>query len=230
VNQNRLSFALISVGTILIAVAIALMALVATDVIGDGAEGNSTIETKAGFGAIPTIVAGAAPTPSAEFPPGSNAPVARIVIPDAKIDAPVVQLGVDEQGVMQAPDNAYDVAWYDFSAHPGFGGNAVFAGHVDYIRVGPAVFWNIKDLEQGDLIEVRLEDGTVYRYAVTVYQLHDAATAPVQDIVGPTAVESVTLITCSGTFNTVTHQYDQRLVVRAERIPENAPAQLPAGT
>ena len=79
---------------------------------------------------------------------------------------------------MQAPDNAYDVAWYNFSARPGFGGNVVFAGHVDYIRVGPAVFWNLKDLEPGDLIRVQLADGTEYKYAVSFKQQFDAATAP----------------------------------------------------
>ena len=43
---------------------------------------------------------------------------------------------------------------------------------------------------------------------------------------GPTPKESVTLITCGGTFSSATHQYDKRLVVRAERI-EEAPALPP---
>ena len=41
----------------------------------------------------------------------------------------------------------------------------------------------------------------------------------------------MTLITCGGTFNSATHQYDKRLVVRAERVANDPPApQLPAGT
>jgi LPXTG-site transpeptidase (sortase) family protein len=136
--------------------------------------------------------------------------------------------GVDNAGVMIAPDNATDVAWYDFSAKPGFGGNAVFAAHVDYINVGPAVFYNIKDLEPGDLIEVHQEDGTIVRYGVTVKQQYDVASAPVQEIVGATPKESVTLITCSGEFSSISHQYDKRLVVRAERLSEDlVPAAQP---
>jgi len=47
--------------------------------------------------------------------------------------------------------------------------------------------------------------------------------APVQDIVGPTPNEVVTLITCEGTFNTRTREYDKRLIIRAERVrPEPA--------
>ena len=233
-NQNRLSVALISVGTLLIVAAIVLMTLVATGIVG-GSDGNSSLETVVGFGQFSTPTPGPAPTPSSEFPPGSEAAITRILIDKAKIEAPIVEKGVNEEGVMQAPDNAYDVAWYNFSARPGFGGNVVFAGHVDYIRVGPAVFWNLKDLEPGDLIRVQLADGTEYKYAVSFKQQFDAATAPVNDIVGPTPKETVTLITCGGTFNSATKQYDKRLVVRAERIADDTPAaappsQLPAGT
>jgi LPXTG-site transpeptidase (sortase) family protein len=215
-NSNKLSLALIGVGTALIVAAVALMALVATGFLDD--EQYSLPDTVVGFGAIATPEPGPSPTPDAEFPPGSGAPIARMVIDSAEIDAPIVIRGVDAAGVMIAPDNAYDVAWYDFSAHPGFGGNAVFAGHVDYINVGPAVFWGLKDLNQGDLIKVYLTDGTEYHYAVNFKQQYDAATAPVDEIVGATPKETVTLITCGGTFNSATHQYDQRLVVRAERI------------
>lgn len=219
-NQNKISIALMSIGTALIIASIALMSLVAADIIGSGNSGNSDLKTIAGFGEpIKTPTPGPTATPTDAFPPGSDAPLAQLVIPSVGIDAPVVVKGVDAAGVMQSPDNAWDVAWYDFSAHPGFGGNAVFAGHVDYINVGKAVFWDIKDLNPGDVIEVHLQDGTVYKYAVNFKQQYDSATAPVEEIVGPTPKETVTLITCSGTFSSASHQYDKRLVVRAERVP-----------
>ena len=221
IDSNRLSIALISLGSALIIVAVVLLVLVATGVVDDGVEGNSTLETIPAFGdPISSPTPGPSPTPAAKWGPGSQAPIARLVIPAADIDAPVVVRGLDENRVMQVPDNAYDVAWYDFTGKPGFDelGNAVFAGHVDYIRVGPAVFWNLKDLNEEDSIEVHMEDGTVYRYVVRSKRQYDLADAPVDDIVGPTAEQTVTLITCSGTFNSGTHQYDKRLVIRAERI------------
>lgn len=218
-RSNRLSLTLIGIGAALIVVAIVLMALVATDVIDDTVGGNSDLETITTFGEpIKTPTPGPSPTPASKFPPGTNAPIARLRIPRVEIDAPVVTRGVDAAGVMQTPDNAYDTAWYDFSARPGFGGNAVFSGHVDYIRVGKAVFWNLKDLEPGDVIEVEMQDGTTYQYAVSSKIQYDSGTAPVDQIVGATPEEVITLITCSGTFSSATHQYDKRLVVRAERI------------
>jgi len=206
-DRNKLSAALIGLGSILIVCSIVLMTLVLTGVIGGGTSGNSDLRTVPGFGRIEKP----APPAAVTGPPPSEAPIARLV------------RGVDGAGVMESPDNAYDTAWYDFSARPGFGGNAVFSGHVDYIRVGQAVFWDLKDLQQGDVIEVRLNDGTTYKYAVSFKQQFDAETAPVSDIVGPTPNETVTLITCGGTFSSATGQYDKRLVVRAERVADTLP-------
>ena len=147
----------------------------------------------------------------------------RIVIPKAKVDAPLVTLSIDENGVMQSTSNAYDVAWYDFSAKSGTGSNAVFSGHVDYHDVGAAVFWNLRDLHPGDVVEVQLADGTSYKYGVSALNCIPVADAPISQIVGPTQSELVTLITCCGTFNSSTRQYDKRLVVRAERIFDTTP-------
>jgi LPXTG-site transpeptidase (sortase) family protein len=158
-------------------------------------------------------------------PPPSAAAIERILIPRIGIDAPIVILGVDPDGAMQAPSGPVDVAWYHFTARPGTGGNAVFAGHVDYRNYGPAVFWRLRELVQGDEVQVRLEDGTVYLYKVISAATYIADDAPVQEIVGNTPDEVVTLITCTGSFNSRTREYDKRLIVRAERVYEAALAQ-----
>ena len=161
-------------------------------------------------------LAEARPTPVVT--PLSNAPLDRLVIPKIEVDAPIITLGVDDQGIMQSPRQPFDVGWYDFSARPGTGGNAVFSGHVDYASVGAAVFWNLRELVPGDLIDVRLADGTDYQYLVVSNVSYPRDDAPIADIVGPTGKDTVTIITCTGTFNRDIHQYSHRLVVRAERI------------
>ena len=169
-----------------------------------------------------------APTPSGPAgPPPSEAPAAQLVIPRFGVNGPLITLGLDENGVMEAPDGPWDVGWYDFSARPGFGGNSVFAGHVDWYNIGPgggpggAVFWDLRNLEEGDLIEVRLQDGTVYQYRMTSRQQIDPATADIASIVGPTEREVITLITCGGSFDSESRHYNERVVVRAERITES---------
>jgi len=214
-SRKSISVLLIAVGAAMIVVASVLFALMATGAIG-GPGGRSGSGTVTGFGSVLN-----AATPStAATPPAqaSTTPLERLVISSVNIDAPVVVKGLDENRVMQSPDNAYDVAWYDFSARPGEGSNAVFSGHVDYVNVGPAVFWRLKDLQPGDRIDVRFADSVTLAYAVTAINTFDAATAPIDQIVAPTPTDSLTLITCTGQFNRSTRQYDQRLIVRAERV------------
>jgi LPXTG-site transpeptidase (sortase) family protein len=202
-----------------------LFGLSATGIIGNGGL-RSGPGTATGFGNV--LAPQWTPPPAVATP--DNSPLTRLVIPKAKVDANLVTLGLDENGVMQSPGNAYDVGWYDFSAKPGAGGNAVFSGHVDYHNVGAAVFWNLRDLNPGDLIEVHLADGAVYNYSVDALNCIPVDGAPINQIVGPTSGEVVTLITCCGTFNSSTRQYDKRLIVRGERLVDSTPTPVPAET
>jgi LPXTG-site transpeptidase (sortase) family protein len=161
----------------------------------------------------------ATPKPTATPAPSLIAtPPVRLLIPAIGVDAPITVKGLRPDAVMDVPDGPEDVAWYNFTARPGMGGNAVISGHLDYRNYGAAVFWRLKELREGDIVEVRLADGSVLRYQVSLRLSYDARLAPVPEIVGPTSREVVTLITCGGTFDSGSRSYSQRLVVRAERI------------
>jgi len=223
---------LMGAGVILILTAFALLGLAFSGVVGGGnnsvpgptagptAEALlSDANTSTGFNLDQAQLQGLAEAwPTPQVTPVSNAPLARLVIPSIQVDAPVVTLGVDGQGVMQSPRTAFEVGWYDFTAQPGTGGNAVFSGHVDFASVGAAVFWHLRELGPGDLVEVRLADGTDYQYVVISSTAYAGDDAPIADIVGPTGKDTVTIITCTGTFNREVRQYSHRLVVRAERL------------
>jgi LPXTG-site transpeptidase (sortase) family protein len=159
------------------------------------------------------------PTPT---PPGDPRLAAldihRLLIPDIGVDAPIIVLGLLPDGTMASPDGPDEVAWYTFSAKPGEIGNVVMAGHLDYINVGAAVFWSLSELRPGDEVQLVLEDSTIVKYLIESVVEYDEATAPVQDIVGPTANESITLITCSGSFDPASLHYNRRLVVRGSRV------------
>jgi len=165
-------------------------------------------------------VAAPSATPQPRPPLSSTEPALpeRIVIPGIDVDAPINLKTMGPDGMMQPPNGPEDVAWYDFTARPGSGGNAVFSAHVDYHDYGPAVFAKLKDLKKGNAIEVHLADTTTLRYQVVVSVTYPAADAPFEDIVGPTSRETITLITCTGSFDAASRQYSHRLVVRAERI------------
>jgi LPXTG-site transpeptidase (sortase) family protein len=183
-----------------------------------GTEPSAVVPEAATYASPTPEPATLAPTPPAVPSPEPFVPISRLRIPRLGVDAEVVVLGIDASGAMVDPSTPTAVAWYDFSSRPGSQGNAVFAGHVDYANYGPAVFFNLANLRAEDEIAVGLADGTVLRYAVVSKETYTAAAAPVQEIVGPTDNEMVTLITCGGRFDTRSREYDQRVVVRARRV------------
>src|SRR5688572_23218622 len=58
------------------------------------------------------------------------------------IDAPIEYLQIVD-GVMMNPTGPWVVGWYEPTAALGQFGNSVYAGHVDYWDVGPAIFYSI---------------------------------------------------------------------------------------
>jgi LPXTG-site transpeptidase (sortase) family protein len=145
-----------------------------------------------------------------------------ISIPSIGVNASVYARTVGTNGQMGNPAGAWDVIWYDFSqnfgglgGYPGTGvSNAVFAGHVDYIRVGPAVFYSVRNLVAGDQIHVTSANGVI------TYSVQWSAWAgPADDFtqyVGQTGQDTITLVTCIGGFSA--GHYSNRLIVRGVRI------------
>jgi LPXTG-site transpeptidase (sortase) family protein len=170
-------------------------------------------------------------TTTVATPPPSSAPIAHLIIEKIGVDAPVIALGVDENAIPEVPDNPYEVAWYNFSSKPGWGSNAVFAGHFDWTINGQpvtGVFYDLRKLEVGDIIEVKLEDGTDYKYRVIGNLAIPNEDPEAMQLMAPTPSDMVTLITCGGVWTPDPSSdqggdYDHRQVVRAELIGEEPP-------
>jgi LPXTG-site transpeptidase (sortase) family protein len=175
--------------------------------------------------------------PPAELPPAEEAPAAppapplrdsgyQLVIEKLGINAPVSTFGLDADNVPQVPYTAGDVAWYDFSARPGTGGNAVFAGHVTWN--GAAVFYNLDQVQTGDQVLLQGDDGTRLVYQVSsVFQV-DPADPDSLKVMWATDRDVMTIITCSGKFVDTDDpifggEYTNRLVVRADLLSVDPP-------
>ena len=242
-NARLNQIALITMGAGI--VILAATAVYFTLSLGDGPK-YSGPETATAFGNVFVDDLTPPPSPVPEATPPSTAAIERIRIPKFDVDAPVIVLGLDEDNVMESPEEPCDAGWYDFTSRPGFGSNAVFSGHVDWFNLGstgckcekaggcggpgPAVFWNLKDLAMGDLVEVRLQDGTVYEYRVTARTQVDPDTADIQSIVGPTEREVITIITCGGEFDYEDRHYTERVIVRAERVLDESGVVAPGAS
>jgi hypothetical protein len=155
--------------------------------------------------------------------PGRGAFVgARLLIPKIAVDAPFTVRSVGTDGRMPNPQGPNDIAWYDFSQWPGLGGapqlggNVVLAGHVDYINHGPAVLWDMRTLVPGDVVQIRMQDGTLAEYRIEFNKTIPASTANWEAIVAGTADESVTIITCVGEF--IGGHYTNRQIAWGRRV------------
>jgi hypothetical protein len=197
-----------------------LAALLLISLMSGGAVLSQDKIVSSGLGELPTT-GGARPGPVGASPDPVQyrtgaLPVA-IEIADAFVNAQIETTEIVD-GVMLDPSGPWVVAWYQESSRLGEIGNILMAGHLDYWDVGPAVLYNVNNLEEGDLISVTGEDGEIYTYSVLWRENFETANAPIQDIVGPTETESLTIITCGGPFDYANGVYLQRTVVRAERV------------
>lgn len=168
-----------------------------------------------------------------EADPG-EIPVA-IRIPDADVDAEVERTKI-VGGQMLDPSGPWVVAWYEGTGLAGERDNAVMSGHVDYWDVGPAVFRNVINLQEGAQMDVTGQDGATYTYALEYTErvtVADLTQEKINEIVGKTDYAALTLITCGGEFNYEAGEYYQRDILRARLVGSaggdaSAPSQAPA--
>ncbi len=143
--------------------------------------------------------AGSEPEPTPEATPEPVAAPLRLVVESLGVDAPVIEMGLDDQGIPHVPYNGRDVAWYNFSSPPGAGSNAVFAGHINW-KGAPGVFANLDDLQPGETIRLISEDEYEYTYEVFANFAVDPYDSESLKVMSPTLTDTVTLITCGGSW------------------------------
>jgi LPXTG-site transpeptidase (sortase) family protein len=155
-------------------------------------------------------------------PPATASPVPVALRVDAiDIDAPVIATGVNQQtGQMAVPNNVRDVAWYKFGSRPGEVGSAVLAAHVDLASQGPGVFFDLRDLNPGDTVEVEFSDGAVTFFRVEARTVYQKDELPLDKVFARQGASVLTLITCGGGFSESSGSYDSNVVVYAVPILE----------
>ncbi|MCD0445557.1 class F sortase [Glycomyces sp. A-F 0318] len=141
----------------------------------------------------------------------------RVDIPSIGVHAPLTALDLDYRGDFEVPAlwRPHEAGWFEPGPTPGEFGPTVLLGHVDTERSGPAVFYDVDRLEEGDAIEVAREDGLVVAYEVTAVESYAKERLPYEDVFGVEAVPALRLITCGGEFDRASGDYAENLVVFA---------------
>jgi sortase (surface protein transpeptidase) len=168
---------------------------------------------------IPAAVGTNVPFPpkpgSVAAPLSASAPMT-IQIPAIGVDAPMMRLDLNSNGTIQVPplDNHNLAGWYDRSVAPGAKGTSVILGHVDDYA-GPSVFFNIKNLHEGDIIDVTRTDGVTAVFTVDGVQKATKTNFPTLDVFGNVQYPVLHLVTCGGPFDPSTGEYLDSIIVYA---------------
>ena len=169
----------------------------------------------AGVAALP------APTGPIVAPPQSAAaqvasPIS-LTIPLIGVKTSLITLGLASGGEMQVPSSTTVAGWYTGSPRPGAVGSSIIVGHVDS-KSGPGIFFRLPELKKGDDVYVKRSDGTTAEFRVTEVQEYPKDHFPTDTVFGPTPDAELRLITCGGTFDSVTGHYLSNIIVYATQV------------
>ena len=141
-------------------------------------------------------------------------PVA-VAIPRIGVRSTLVDLGLDDEGVMEVPEDPALAGWFSRGAAPGALGPAVIAGHVTWDGA-PAVFHRLGSVRRGDQITVTREDDRTASFTVTRVAQYSKSRFPSRAVYGAIDHAGLRLITCGGTYDSARHRYLDNVVVFAK--------------
>lgn len=146
-------------------------------------------------------------------------PPRAIGMPSVGVEATVVPVGVDADGLMAVPEDVDEVGWYRFGVAPdGEAGTIVLAGHVDSRTQGRGAFFDLRALEVGDEVTLTDGDGTISTWRVTGRRSFAKESLPVSDLYRRDGPRRLVLITCGGDFDADVGSYRANVVVQAEPV------------
>ncbi len=86
------------------------------------------------------------------------------------------------------------------------------------LLTGPAVFYRLLEMQEGDRVSITGEDGELYEYDVTHTADFPKDDFPTQEVFGLSADDELRLITCTGVFDEQNGRHLDNRVVFAEAI------------
>jgi len=139
----------------------------------------------------------------------------RVRVPAIRVDAPVMPVGLDAAGWVDAPppEDPNLAGWFTGGVAPGEKGTAVVVGHVDN-KLGPAVFYGLGALKKGNKVEVSRADGKTAVFEIYGIEVFAKKNFPGDRVYASKGSPELRVITCGGGFSKA-HGYDGNVVVFA---------------
>lgn len=142
----------------------------------------------------------------------------RITVPSVQVDAPLVPVGLDADGWVNAPplENNNLAGWYAGAVSPGEQGTSVIVGHVDN-ETGPSVFYALGALGRGSRIEILRADGRTAVFTVYGIEVFTKRQFPAAAVYEDAPEPELRILTCGGDYSEK-KGYDGNVVVFARLV------------
>jgi hypothetical protein len=173
------------------------------------------------IGTVPPAAAAPSPAgPAAAVPAPSRtaAPFTptRLRVPRLGVDAPVVPVTVQPDGLLAVPGDVDTIGWWSAGAAAAApSGTVVLVGHVDSAQQGPGAFFGLRTLRPGDRVILSGTDDRTAAYTVAARRQYSKSALPSGEVFGQPATPRLVLVTCGGRFNQETRHYSDNTVVYA---------------
>lgn len=162
------------------------------------------------------LVAEVAPGVGSSRPAALASPPARLRLARLHIDAPVLPVTVDVNGLLGVPDNPRQLGWWSGSSRPGMpSGSVVIDGHVDSAALGLGALFHLRDARTGDEVVLTNAAGWSTHYTVVAHRTYAKTTLPAAEVFASDVGPRLVLLTCGGPFDQATRHYADNIVVYA---------------
>jgi hypothetical protein len=130
-----------------------------------------------------------------------------IAVPQLRVTAPVVPVGVSAAGALDVPADIHELGWWAGGALAGStGGTVVLDGHVDSAAAGAGALYELRTLTVGSTVDLRGSEGT-FTYRITGVREYRKGALPAASLFAQSGQPRLVLITCGGPFDAATHHY-----------------------
>ena len=157
--------------------------------------------------------------PPREFPVLDPSRPVRLTIPSIKVEAPILEVGLADDGSVDVPPlkRHNEAGWFGGGPTPGQFGPALIVGHAD-TRDGPSIFHSLAKLKPGQKIEILRKDRTVAVFEVNSIENFGKAKLPIKRVYGDYTRPSLRLVTCGGTWLGGGRGYSDNIIAFASLV------------
>ena len=157
--------------------------------------------------------------PPRAFPVLDPSRPVRLTIPSIRVDAPILDVGLAQDGTVDVPPlgRHNEAGWFDLGPTPGQFGPALIVGHAD-TRTGPSIFHELGRMRPGQKVEVLRRDNTIAVFEVNSVEHFGKSKLPIQRVYGDYSRPSLRLVTCGGTWLGGAQGYADNVIVFASLV------------